>query len=201
VSLFDFLKGSKKKRRSGGRSAASTGRRTDQSTRQIPMPPSPLMNRNPSAVATAPADNRTIARTIDPSPVMPAPPPRGDAGGYAPPPHADSGQTQYIVTGSSSTSDIVGVLVGIDGELKGQLYRVGDGENRLGRGAECEIELNSQKISRAHAMLIHQDGMFVVKPLSEKNPTFLNEVPTDGDELGDGDTIRLGLTTLKFRSI
>ena len=95
----------------------------------------------------------------------------------------------------------MGVLVAIDGELKGQMFRVSDGENRLGRRADCEIELNSQKISREHAILIHRDGKFVIKPLSDKNPTFLNEMQTTGNEVGDGDTIRLGLTTLKFRSI
>ena len=143
-----------------------------------------------------------VAKNSPPAemPAAPVAPPLSSVG-HPPPQNADGGQTQYINTSQASGGDIVGVLVAIDGELKGQMFRVSDGENRLGRSADSEIELNSQKISRDHAMLIHQNGMFVIKPLSEKNPTFLNEAQTAGEELGDGDTIRVGLTTLKFRSI
>ena len=110
-------------------------------------------------------------------------------------------ETILASEGTRSGGDVVGVLVAIDSELKGQIFPIKPGENHLGRHKSSDVELKSEKISRSHAMLIHHDGIFVIKPLSDKNPTFLNDVRTDGDELGDGDTIRLGLTTLKFRSI
>ncbi|MEE8167187.1 MAG: FHA domain-containing protein, partial [Myxococcota bacterium] len=169
-------------------------------------PPRTTPHPNPDAALATPTDPTIAHPTASPPEAQPQVPPapvaqRADSVAHPPPQHADSDQTQYITAAPSSASDIVGVLVAIDGELKGQMFRVSDGENRLGRRADCEIELNSQKISREHAILIHRDGKFVIKPLSDKNPTFLNEMQTTGNEVGDGDTIRIGLTTLKFRSI
>ena len=102
---------------------------------------------------------------------------------------------------SIAPSVVVGVLVAVEGELEGEVYKIVDGENRLGRAAECEVRLDSKKISRLHAKVIHKDGLFAIAPLSDKNPTFVNDEPTQGSELGDGDTLKLGRTTLRFRSV
>lgn len=207
MSLFDFLRGNKKRRRTGGRDGASTDRHASQKTRHFELPPAPGQHPVPGAAPSPPVENRTIVRPMSQQqanrPQMPPAPvaTRSDSAHYPPPQHADAGQTQYIDTTPASTGNIVGVLVATDGELKGQMFRVSDGENRLGRSVDCEIELNSQKISRHHAMLIHHNGIFVIKPLSDRNPTLLNEIQTAGDEVEDGDTIRVGLTTLKFRTI
>ena len=119
-----------------------------------------------------------------------------------PPPARDaSGATEYVDVRKLVPHRVVGVLVAVEGDLEGEIYRVVDGENRIGRSPDCEIELSSKKISREHAKLIHRDGVFAIAPLSDKNPTFVNDEPTQGSELGDGDSIRLGRTTLRFRSI
>ncbi len=114
---------------------------------------------------------------------------------------SSAGETEYVDVRKMLPNQVVGVLVAIEGELEGEVYRVFDGENRLGRSPDCEIELPSTKISREHAKLIHQDGMFVIAPLSGKNPTILNDAATEGAELGDGDTLKLGRTTFRFRSV
>ena len=219
MALFDFLKGKKKNaRRTGVRTGPADDRRADQATQQMNLPPPPppppatggAPFRSPGPGATPPEGATVVRRpqgaappqTVPPSPVAPPstaappPPPANPA-----PQFADSGQTQYITINSGSAGEIVGVLAAIDGELSGQLYRVVDGRNRLGRGTDCEVELNSQKISRSHAEIIHERGTFAIMPLSDKNPTFVNDAETSGDELRDGDTIRLGLTTLKFRTL
>lgn len=199
--MFDFLKRKKQTKGRGVRSTGSKQRDPNQPTGFVPLPPRPNSDPNrvapPVASPMPPArpapENRTVVRPVNPQPMPQAP---------VPPPAIDSGQqTQYIVLGESSAGEIVGVLVAIEGELTGQVFKVKDGTNQVGRGSDCDIELNSAKISRPHAEIIHQNGMFVIKPLNAKNPTFLNENQTEGDELGDGDLIRLGLTTLKFRTI
>jgi pSer/pThr/pTyr-binding forkhead associated (FHA) protein len=50
-------------------------------------------------------------------------------------------------------------------------------------------------------MIIHESGNFGLKPLKEgANPTFLNDNEVSGGAaLADGDLIRVGNTTLKFR--
>jgi pSer/pThr/pTyr-binding forkhead associated (FHA) protein len=74
------------------------------------------------------------------------------------------------------------------------------GSNRLGRHPECEICLPSEWISRHHARIEYQDGRFTIEASSDK-PTAVNSDRIDGCDLHDGDYIKLGKTTLRFRSI
>lgn len=201
--MFDFLKGNKKRRKKGGREAQSWERRPDQHTILVPRPQPPGgSNANPFD-GQAP---NVLPPRVQPRHPMPPSAPR-PTGAPSPPPPAEqvlepSGdQTQYVRTDSPDSGVIVGVLVAIEGDLRGQTFAVLDGENEIGRGRSCPIRLDHKRVSRSHAMLIHEEGMFFIKPLTEKQPTFLNEAPTVGDEVGDGDILRLGTTTLKFRSI
>jgi hypothetical protein len=210
VAFFDFLRrigsGKDRTRQRGVRGQRAQDRRADQGTVQISTPavgyPSPAAAQPPPAAAppampAAPAVG-PAATIVTPraEPIAPR------AAPAAPPAAANTaGATEYVDVRSMVPNQVVGVLVAIEGELEGEVYRVYDGENRLGRSPDCEIELPSKKISREHSKLIHQDGMFVIAPLSEQNPTILNDERTDGAELGDGDTLKLGRTKLKFRSI
>jgi pSer/pThr/pTyr-binding forkhead associated (FHA) protein len=97
----------------------------------------------------------------------------------------------------------VGVLACIDGSLAGELYKIHDGDNSLGREGG-DVQMPSRRISRHHARIQHQDGVFVIEANAEvmdKNPTFLNEDEIDAEALSDGDTIKLGDCTFRFRTI
>ena len=93
------------------------------------------------------------------------------------------------------------VLVVVHGELEGRVYPIRNGDNRIGRSETCDVVLASPKVSREHAVLVHDEGLFVIAPLSEANPTYLNEAVSPGGELADGDQLRLGRTTLRFRIV
>jgi len=99
---------------------------------------------------------------------------------------------------------VTGVLVGIEGKLEGEVYKVRDGENRLGRAPTAEIRLDDrdETVSREHALIIHRDGAFGIKPLKADNPTFVNgEEVEGGTSLSDGDEIRVGRSTFRFRVV
>lgn len=89
--------------------------------------------------------------------------------------------------------------MGVDGPLDGQLFPVFDGENTLGRGAQCRIRLpgDDRRISREHVTLIHRDGIFVIQA-KEQIVTKLNDEPTEGSELKHGDRLTLGDSTFRF---
>jgi hypothetical protein len=208
VAFFDFLRrigsGKDRSRQRGVRGQRMAERRPDQGTVRIgtpaAAPPSPPVAPAPPAGAPAPAARPpapagAAATVVTPraEPVAPRAP--------APSPSAGAGATEYVDVRQMLPNQVVGVLVAVEGELEGEVYRVYDGENRIGRSPDCEIELPSKKISREHAKLIHQDGMFVVAPLSDKNPTILNDEPTEGAELSDGDTLKMGRTKFRFRSV
>jgi hypothetical protein len=118
------------------------------------------------------------------------------------PPAELAGATQYFSV-AAPAGDLVGVLVAVAGPLKGQVYTVSDGDSRLGREG-CEITLRSQRISRYHAKIVHIEGAFVIEANPEvagRNPTVLNDQEIDAEALSDGDVIRLGDCTFKFRTI
>jgi len=129
------------------------------------------------------------------SPVAPGAAPKADA------PVPSDAPTQYFQTAPYRKDDVTGVLVAIDGELKGEVFPLFDGENKLGRAEASDLVLASKWISREHAMIVHQEGVFAIVPLTERNRTYVNDREVDGAELADGDTIRLGHTTFRFRCI
>jgi hypothetical protein len=97
---------------------------------------------------------------------------------------------------------VLGVLVAIDGEFEGEVYKVRDGENKIGRGDDCEVRIPGASVSRAHAVLTHTKGMFAIQPASEGGPTLVNnDRITSVSQLSDGATIKIGQTTLKFRTV
>lgn len=98
---------------------------------------------------------------------------------------------------------MVGVLIGIDGELQNEVFKLYDEKNTLGRAKTGQVVLPSEWISREHAEIIHQGGFFGLRALKgDENPVLVNgEKVESGTELSDGDTISLGKTTLKFRTV
>lgn len=188
----------------GVRRAPTPARHTEQKTRQISVSPPPPVSAPPAAPPfQAPAPPSAPPRAPAPTVVVsrPSATPVPSAAAAPPPAPADQGKTEYVDVGSLGTSQVVGVLVAVEGELEGQVYKLQDGENRLGRSASCNVELPSKKISREHAKIIHQAGVFAIAPLSEQNPTLVNDEPTEGGELRDGDYVKVGRTVLRFRSI
>jgi hypothetical protein len=142
---------------------------------------------------------------VPPRPYSQSTPPLGTpavaGAGARPDPGSPDAPTQYYQTSAYKKDEVMGVLIAIDGELKGDVFRLYDGENKLGRAEASDVVLASKWISREHAMVVHQEGVFAIVPLTEKNRTYVNDREVDGAELSDGDTIRLGHTTFRFRSV
>jgi hypothetical protein len=155
-------------------------------------------NLRPYSQPTPPIGGPPAPGRVDPGPIVspPGAPPRG------PDPEGPHAPTQYYRdTGGFKNDEVVAVVVAIDGELKGQVFPLLDGENKMGRATECDLVLTSKWISREHAIVVHNEGVFAIVPLTEKNRTYVNDREVDGAELSDGDTVRLGRTTFRFRSI
>lgn len=199
--------------RSGGRQRARTDDRTEAlpvQPQQRPMPsadraaPPPPKRPAPASGGHAPTE---VHQTSPPPAPRAMPPPPERPAPAAPPPPAtgpsDAEKTK-IFGAPAAKSSVVGVLVATAGELQGQAYVVPDKSGKdvlLGRGTTCDVCIPSEWISRSHAKIIVHEGRFMIGALSEKNPTLVNDTPTQGTELNDGDTVQLGKTTLRFRTI
>jgi pSer/pThr/pTyr-binding forkhead associated (FHA) protein len=176
------------------------GRRYSGRTRSRSEPTIQLPKHQSSPMETPPA-----AMNAAPRPYSQATPPMGLQPSASAPPEEPGGSpdapTQYHQAAGYKKDEVSAVLVTIDGDLKGDVFKLFDGENKLGRAEASDIVLPSKWISREHAMIVHQEGIFAIVPLTEKNRTYVNDREVDGAELSDGDTIRLGHTTFRFRSV
>ncbi|MEZ4217985.1 MAG: FHA domain-containing protein [Myxococcota bacterium] len=202
---IDRLKGEPRPQR-GRRGARTRPRERSDPTVQmravdLPAPASPPPAAPPSAPVApppiAPPAVAPAARPAAPAPAMPPAPRPPAAGG-----NTSAAETEYHRIPTLGGS-VCGVLVGIEGEEEGELYALRDGRNKLGRGEQCDVVFRSQslKFSREHAEIVHDHGLFVIASLAEQNPTFVNGEPVDGSELKDGDAVRLGRSTFRFRTI
>ena len=69
---------------------------------------------------------------------------------------------------------MVGWFVAMDGEQKGEDFRVRDGQNILGSGPEADIVIRDGTVSARHASLRYKDQRFYLTDLDSSNGTYLN---------------------------
>lgn len=78
-------------------------------------------------------------------------------------------------------------------------YSIKEGRTLIGRHPECEIQLDSTKLSRKHAAIERSGESFILEDLGSGNGSFINgkrvETPT---ALSNGDRVRLGPIRFRF---
>jgi len=73
-----------------------------------------------------------------------------------------------------------------------------DAENRIGRGDECNIQLNDPLCSRVHAVLRNVNGRWEVRDMESRNGTYVNDRKIDDSVLGEGHYLKVGSTEFQF---
>ncbi len=96
---------------------------------------------------------------------------------------------------------VVGWLVCMSGNQKGLDFRIVEGVNHIGAGADNDIVITDEYLSSRHAAIRYEDGRYEFKDNDSTNGSFLNEKRVTKDELIDNDTIRLGRTELRFKAL
>lgn len=77
-----------------------------------------------------------------------------------------------------------------------------DGTKTIGRGSDASVTLDDLTVSRHHAAVSGNEGMFVLENRSETNPTKLNsKVIEQPAPLSDGDVAELGSVRLVFHDL
>ena len=71
-------------------------------------------------------------------------------------------------------------------------------ENKMGRGLECQVQLNDPLSSRVHAKLFFKESQWHVSDAGSRNGTLLNGSKIDVAILANGNKIRIGNTELEF---
>lgn len=72
---------------------------------------------------------------------------------------------------------------------------------RLGRGADCELRIPSQRVSRLHAEISWRGGDPVLRDLGSHNGTQVNGKPVQAHALADGDELSFGPYRCLYRRL
>lgn len=74
----------------------------------------------------------------------------------------------------------------------------------IGRDANCDIVLPHKNVSRRHASISRDVGIFLLRNLSQTNPIYINEqnklTPNQQIELASGDVFRIGQSWFALQS-
>ena len=96
---------------------------------------------------------------------------------------------------------VVGWIVALGGNHKGQDFRLRGGKNVIGTAADCEIVITDPYLSAKHSTIRYDNGSFILIDLDSTNGTYVNKKRVMKAELIDNDTVRLGKTEFRFKSL
>ena len=80
----------------------------------------------------------------------------------------------------------------------GQRVDVGSDPVAIGRNPDSDILLEDPEVSRQHAEVRREEGVFVLVDLGSVNGTRVNGAGVDERTLQDGDVITIGGATIRF---
>lgn len=97
---------------------------------------------------------------------------------------------------------LVGWLVTYSFDALGVDYKLYEGRNVIGRDVDCNITINDGRMSGKHAVLLFRANKYSLTDSQSSHGTFVNDEDIDLEPryLKDGDIIRMGNTTFKFRT-
>jgi hypothetical protein len=90
------------------------------------------------------------------------------------------------------------LVVRSGGGRAGETFSPQDERTTIGRSPDCGIFLDDVTVSRRHAVLIQQDGRWLVEDGGSLNGTFVNRKRVESAELDDGDELQIGKYRLTF---
>lgn len=92
------------------------------------------------------------------------------------------------------------VLMVTSGRDAGKSFMLVNGENKLGRGGDCNVSLNDDSVSREHAMVRCQGGKISVYDLGSTSGPMVDGQRIDGLKVNNGDVISMGRSEFTMMS-
>jgi pSer/pThr/pTyr-binding forkhead associated (FHA) protein len=93
------------------------------------------------------------------------------------------------------------LVVRSGGGRAGETFHPQSDRTTIGRSPDCGIFLDDVTVSRRHAVLVEEDGGFVITDQESLNGTFVNRRRIDEPtRLDDGDEVQIGKYRLTFLS-
>ena len=95
---------------------------------------------------------------------------------------------------------LLGWIVPLQGPQRGELFTLSPVTIDRHR-SEVHVVLNDKFMSRKHAEIKAENGMWVLRDSGSTNGTYVNNRRVDRHELVDNDFIKFGSAMLKFKSL
>ena len=90
-------------------------------------------------------------------------------------------------------------LLMVEGDLPGQVYRLREGRQLIGRRPECEIRVRERAVSGLHAEVVRERDAVTINDLGSTNGTIVDGAPiTSPLQLEEGTLLRLGNCVFKY---
>jgi len=126
--------------------------------------------------------------------------PMPSAGGPAKTIAMDAAAIDAPLMATGDTGDNVAWLVPLEGAMTGELLQIRT-RAIIGTAPDCDIKLFDAAISSRHAEIVVSHGSrFRINDLGSRNGSYVNDKAIASTELVDGDNIRLGRTTFRFKT-
>lgn len=112
----------------------------------------------------------------------------------------DAAAINAPLLGTGDRGENVAWLVPLDGALTGELLQI-TARSVIGTTDGCEIRLFDASISGRHCEItLGQNNRYRITDLGSRNGSYVNDKAIASVELVDGDNIRLGRTTFRFKT-
>ena len=92
------------------------------------------------------------------------------------------------------------VLIYPPGGDMGKRFALDRDEVVLGRGSDCDVQIDRDSVSRRHARIFRVGDQWVAEDLQSTNGSYVNDVPIQRSPLRDGDFLKIGAAIFKFLS-
>ncbi|MFO0724948.1 MAG: GGDEF domain-containing protein [Myxococcota bacterium] len=89
-------------------------------------------------------------------------------------------------------------LVMIYGPALGRRYPIEGDELRIGRGADNDMVIDMDNVSRVHARVHKREDGIYLEDMGSTNGSYVNDVEVKQDRLRNGDLLKIGGAILKF---
>ena len=87
-------------------------------------------------------------------------------------------------------------MVVLSGDRMGETFTLNEGRTSIGRGLHADIRVNDEGISRTHAVVDLEGGVYYLSDAGSTNGTFSNGERVDKHVLQEGDKVQIGATSV-----
>ena len=119
-------------------------------------------------------------------------------------------KTQIVIDGKNIATvpildqekrKLVGWLVTFNNNQYGQDFKLFSGKNKIGTAQGCDIIVNDPSVSGEHTTIFYKEHEFLIKDDFSTNGTIVNGQSISEGKLMEGDELKLGNTTFKFKTV